>query len=231
MPEQHSHAGHRARMRKRFAENYTFDGFAEHEILEMLLFYVIPRANTNQIAHALIDRFGSIKGVLSASPEELKDVSGLSENGAIALKFFNQLGAYTDKQIFENPDARDFQKSLDYVKTFFKDEKKEKIKVCCINNGCRFQSVTDVSTGQSDHVTLDIKELTKIVLNSGCSTIILAHNHPSALNTPSQEDIILTRKIMGYLRMLEITLLDHYIVGTNGIISMRNCGLIYDSEC
>lgn len=229
--EQHGHDGHRARMRNRFAENYTFDGFAEHEILEMLLFYAIPRANTNQLAHSLIEQFGSIRNVLAASPEELKSVKGLGDSGVTALKIFYQLSFYINRQGISTPSVKDFSASLEYVKTFFKDEKKEKIKVFCINNSFRFQSAKDVSTGKNDHVSLDFKELTKIILNSECNCIILAHNHPFALNTPSQEDIILTRKLMGYLRMLDITMLDHYIVGTNGIISMRNCGLIYDSEC
>lgn len=217
-------------MRERLSKNGSLDGFAEHEILEILLFYVFPRGNTNELAHELINKFGSLRGVLSASKEELMQVKSVGENCAFALKFFSMLTAYAARQDIGSVDVRDYGRMLGYVSTFFTDEKTEKIKVFCVNSACKIQSVSDIGKGTADCVGLDFKELTRIVLNSGCNVIVLAHNHPGGVNTPSQEDVAVTRKIINYLKMLDISVLDHYIVGTNGIVSMRSCGMIYSEE-
>ncbi len=227
---QHNHTGHRQRMRERLSKNGSLDGFAEHEILEMLLFYVFPRGNTNELAHDLINKFGSLRGVLNASKEELMQIKTVGENCAFALKFFNMLTAYAARQDIGSVDVRDYRRMLDYVSTFFTDEKTEKIKVFCVNSSCKIQSVSDIGKGTSDCVGFDFKELTRIVLNSGCNVIVLAHNHPGGENTPSQEDVAVTRKIINYLKMLDISVLDHYVVGANGIVSMRSCGMIYSEE-
>lgn len=228
--QQHNHTGHRQRMRERLSKNGSLDGFAEHEILEILLFYVFPRGNTNELAHELIKKFGSLRGVLNASKEELMQVKAVGENCAFALKFFSMFTAYAARQEIGGVDVRDYGRMLDYVSTFFTDEKTEKIKVFCVNSACKIQSVFDIGKGTSDCVGLDFKELTRIVLNSGCNVIVLAHNHPGGANTPSQEDVAVTRKIINYLKMLDISVLDHYIAGTNGIVSMRSCGMIYSEE-
>lgn len=227
---QHNHTGHRQRMRERLSKSGSFDGFAEHEILEILLFYVFPRGNTNELAHELITKFGSLRGVFNASKEELMQVKSVGENCAFALKFFNMLTVYAARQDIGTVDVRDYGRMLDYVNTFFTDEKEEKIKVFCVNSACRIQSVSDIGSGTSDCVEIDFKELTRIVLNSGCNVIVLAHNHPGGMNTPSQEDIAVTRKIISYLKMLDISVLDHYVVGANGITSMRSLGMIYSEE-
>ena len=228
MAQEHSHSGHRERMRSRLRECMSLDGFAEHEILEMLLFYVFPRGNTNEIAHSLLNRFGSIKGVLQASESELVRVNDVGENCALAMKFFNMLISYVSRQELGNVDVRDYSRMMKYVETFFCGEKKEKIKVFCINNSGRVQSCLYVGTGSSDKVQRGFKDLTNTILNSGCNYAAIAHNHPGADNTPSQEDIILTRKLINYLNLLDIQLLDHYVVGDNGTLSMRSCGFIYE---
>lgn len=227
---QHNHTGHRQRMRERLSKSGSFDGFAEHEILEILLFYVFPRGNTNELAHELITKFGSLRGVLNTSKEELMQVKSVGENCAFALKFFNMLTVYAARQDIGTVDVRDYSRMLDYVNTFFTDEKEEKIKVFCVNSACKIQSVSDIGSGTSDCVGIDFKELTRIILNSGCNVIVLAHNHPGGMNTPSQEDIAVTRKIISYLKMLDISVLDHYVVGANGITSMRSLGMIYSEE-
>ena len=208
MSSQADHGGHRERMRKRFKESGNFKGFSEHEILEMLLFYIVPRKNTNDIAHELIKKFGSLNSVLNASVEELSSVKDMGESSANSLLFFRELINYC-----------------------FRNEKQEKFKVICIDSGFHIKSVTDISAGGARFTPVDFRELTKAVLNSGTDIVILAHNHPDSPNTPSQEDVTLTREVMRYMRCLGVTVLDHYITGKNGTISMRNCGLIHDMEC
>ncbi|MBO5448256.1 MAG: RadC family protein [Ruminococcus sp.] len=227
---QQSHEGHRERMRERLRKSGSLDGFAEHEILEMLLFYVYPRGNTNQLAHELIERFGSLKGVMNASKDELMQVRSVGESCALAIGFFNMLCGYVRRQELGGIDVRDYGKMLEYIPTFFTEEKNEKFKIFCVNSSCRIQSVSDVSSGTENSVPVNFKELTRTVLNSGCRIVVLAHNHPGAPNTPSQEDIAVTREIINYLKMLDITVLDHYVVGINGIMSMRSCGMIHGEE-
>ena len=103
MSSQADHGGHRERMRKRFKESGNFKGFSEHEILEMLLFYIVPRKNTNDIAHELIKKFGSLNSVLNASVEELSSVKDMGESSANSLLFFRELINYcstvTDSRI------------------------------------------------------------------------------------------------------------------------------------
>lgn len=231
MSSQADHGGHRERMRKRFKESGSFKGFSEHEILEMLLFYIVPRKNTNDIAHALIKKFGSLNGVLNASAEEISSVKDMGESSANSIVFFKELINYCSTVTDSRIDVRNISATLDFVKSCFRNEKQEKFKVICIDTGFHIKSVTDISSGGARFTAVDFRELTKAVLNSGTDIVILAHNHPDAPNTPSQEDVTLTREVMRYMRCLGVTVLDHYIAGNNGAISMRNCGLIHDMEC
>lgn len=230
MAENVDHSGHRERMRKRFKNSMSLEGFAEHEVLEMLLYYMIPRKNTNFIAHELIKKFGSIKNVMEASVEELSAVSGISEACAYSIKFIYAASKMFTRGEISHIDVRNFEQMYEYVGGFFENERVEKIKVICINNRFHVQSCSEISVGGSGRAALDFKEMTRTILNSGCSLVALAHNHPNGVCQPSEEDIILTRKAMVYLNTLEITLLDHYITGIDGTISMRNCGFIYDME-
>lgn len=230
-PKNDNHSGHRERMRKRFRETGDLKGFSEHEILEMLLFYVLPRRNTNDLAHELINKFGSLKGVLNASPEELVAVPDMGEGAAHSIAFFDKLMKYCAAQTDDRVDVRDFDGVLRFVDNCFAGEKTEKFKVICIDSGYHIKSVAEVCEGDPRSAPVDFRAMTKAVLNSGCDVIMIAHNHPSAPNTPSQEDVTLTREVIRYMRCLEITVLDHFITGKNGTISMRSCGLIHDMEC
>lgn len=231
MSSQADHDGHRERMRKRFKESGNFKGFSEHEILEMLLFYIVPRKNTNDIAHELIKKFGSLNSVLNASVEELSSVKDMGESSANSLLFFRELINYCSTVTDSRIDIRNISAALSFVNNCFRNEKHEKFKVICIDSGFHIKSVTDISSGGARFTPVDFRELTKAVLNSGTDIVILAHNHPDSPNTPSQEDVTLTREVMRYMRCLGVTVLDHYITGNNGTISMRNCGLIHDMEC
>ena len=225
------HAGHRKRMRERFASDPHLDSFAEHEIMEMLLFYILTRKDTNAIAHELIDRFGSVRGVLDAPVESLKQVKDIGESGAVMIKLFGAIAAHAGVQKHENVTLRDLASFSEYVKSLFAQERTECFKVICITSNLRPGSVATISRGSTTSTPADMRELAKSVLNDAGENIILAHNHPDAPCRPSQEDIILTRKIMQYLSPFDISVLDHYIVGNDGVMSMRSCGFIHDMEC
>ena len=129
MSSQADHGGHRERMRKRFKESGNFKGFSEHEILEMLLFYIVPRKNTNDIAHELIKKFGSLNSVLNASVEELSSVKDMGESSANSLLFFRELINYCSTVTDSRIDIRNISAALSFVNNCFRNEKQEKFKV------------------------------------------------------------------------------------------------------
>ena len=225
------HTGHRARMRQRFAKDERLDGFAEHEIMEMLLFFILTRADTNAIAHDLIDQFGSVRGAVNAPVDRLKQVKGLGENGAVMLKLFGAVADHIGVQKHESVDVRDLSAFSEYVRSLFAQENTECFKVICVTSDLHVGSVSTISRGTATSTPINMRELAKSVLNGAGENVILAHNHPEAACRPSQEDIVLTRKIMQYLAPFDISVLDHYIVGKDGVTSMRSCGFIHDMEC
>ena len=133
MSSQADHGGHRERMRKRFKESGNFKGFSEHEILEMLLFYIVPRKNTNDIAHELIKKFGSLNSVLNASVEELSSVKDMGESSANSLLFFRELINYCSTVTDSRIDIRNISAALSFVNNCFRNEKHTRKNSCPIS--------------------------------------------------------------------------------------------------
>lgn len=229
--EKNIHEGHRERLRKKFQQDFTFDNLAEHEILEMLLFYCYSRCNTNDIAHKLIDKFGSISNVLNASYDELVQSKIIGEKPAISLKFFNSLNIYLHNQKNDyEVDFYDIPRLKNFVTNTFYGLKNESFKIYFTDNNYKIKSYSDISSGTNSSVELKLRDITKAVLNNGCNYFFMAHNHPDTDSKPSENDIILTRKIITHLKTMDIHLLDHFIVGKDNITSMRQEGYIYDHE-
>lgn len=231
MAGENLHDGHRERMRSKFAKSMNLGNFEEHEILEMLLFYCYPRGNTNQTAHRLINRFGSLSGVLDASFEELTASKIVGENPALSLKFFNALNIYlySDKTSDEI-DIRDIPRLKAFIGDLYYGISYEQFKLFFTDNSYILKNYMDIQTGTSQVVEVNLRNVTKAVLNSGVNYFFIAHNHPDSSSAPSDEDILLTKKIITHLRSMDIHLLDHFIAGNDGISSMRQLGLIYDFE-
>ena len=229
--ENNIHKGHRERLRKKFQQSFDFENLEEHEILEMLLFYCYRQCNTNDIAHQLINKFGSINNVLTASYEELVQSKIIGKNPAISLKFFNSLNIYLyNQKCDDDVDAFDIPSLMSFVKDTFYGLEYEIMKVYFTDSNYKIKSYMDVNEGTKNSLELKLKDITKAVLNNGCSYFFIAHNHPNTNSKPSDQDVILTRKVISHLREMDIHLLDHFIVGNDGITSMRQEGYIYDYE-
>ncbi|MBR1862825.1 MAG: RadC family protein [Ruminococcus sp.] len=228
MSEDRPHQGHRDRMRQKFADSGSFSGFAEHEILEMLLFYIYPRCNTNVIAHDLVDEFGSVKGVLAASPEALGKVRGVGEKCAGALGFFGALLSHVQSEDFTGVNAGDFRDVQDFIERQFRFDSEEKLKMYCVTGSGRITNAFTVGRGDCGKVDLDIRRLGLLAVMTECESVLLAHNHPEGDCKPSQHDIVTTRMITNQLSALNIRLFDHCIAGRDGVLSMRARGLIND---
>jgi DNA repair protein RadC len=215
------HEGHRAKMRARFFES-GLRGFAPHEVIEFLLYYTIPRKNTNEIAHALINKFGSIAGVFDATIPELTD-AGLSENSIALFKAITQsLSLYYQSEnksrVYDNT-----QKIREMFATEFPGRNVEEFRLACFNNKLQLKDkIHIISAGTFAATAVNMRRLVETVIKEGSYCIAISHNHPNALPTPSNEDIAATRYILQTLRAIEVHLLDHVIIGLGPPYSMRD---------
>lgn len=223
--EKNIHAGHRERMRERFLAT-GFEGFEQHQILEMLLYYTCPRIDTNVLAHTLINRFGSISGVFDASPEELTKVSGISLNTAVLFKMIPKCTqiyytSRTEKLSFDNT-----RKLIDLFMSCYVGVTNEEFRLACFDNDLRLISNTVICEGAPSFSPINVRRITETALAAKSPCIAIAHNHPGGMPTPSTDDIFATRQIKSVMNSLGISLLDHIVVGANIAVSMRDSALI-----
>jgi DNA repair protein RadC len=215
------HAGHRERVRENVLKN-GFEQLEDHRLLELLLFYSIPREDTNELAHRLLDKFGSLAGVIKASTKELKKVSGVGDNTAVMLSSMGELCVRVLKEgnIKKTPYIKN-QELINLVKSYFISESKERFLVVCLDSGFRLKLIEFISEGDSIRVDFDLKKLVSKVLECDASIVVIAHNHPDGNPFPSGADADVTGSISVMLRKINISLYDHIIIGDNKHFSMR----------
>lgn len=216
------HSGHRERVRQKFADCGEL-AFSDHELLEMLLFYSIPRQNTNDIAHRLIDRFGSLKGVTEARLEELITVEGVGRNTAILIKTTFAINARTKKN---TADKRTHFKSINdiqkYLLGLFLNDSYESVYLLLLNHNFKYLGCKKLCEGDRDYSSVKMDEIVKAVINLNARYIVLAHNHPNGSTRPSREDIDVTLKVQDCLKHIRVSLVDHFIVANGMITSIIN---------
>ena len=222
------HDGHRQRLRQQFVEE-GLDNFTEIQALELLLYPVIPRRDTNPIAHALLDRFGTFAQVLEAPVEELRQVKGIGDNAAAYLRMILEAGRYY--QISHSRNQK-ILSSLDkcgaYLTAFFYGKKVENIYLLCLDAKCMVLTCQKVGEGSVNSAGLSVRKIVEIALRANASAVILAHNHPSGLAIPSDEDIQTTLKVAAALKAVDIQLADHIVVADGDYVSMVQSGLRLD---
>ncbi len=207
-------AGHRSRMRNRYLAS-GLDGFQPHEVLEMLLFYALPRRDTNKIAHELINRFHSLAGVLDADIKDLQDVDGIAEGAAVFLKMLPDVfKAYEMSKISSRITINHSRELRKFMKSLYVNEVCEKAYVICLDSMGRIICAEPVAKGTSRNVVFDIRSVVEIALRNHCDTIMLIHNHPDGNEMPSDSDIYATKALHSALSAIGITLSDHYIKGS-----------------
>lgn len=218
----HVNAGHRDRMRRRFREE-SLDNFADHEILEMLLYYCIPRRDTNGLAHRLLDAFdGSFSAVLDASCEELMQIAGLSENTAVLFSMLPQVfRRYRESMEMHNcPKLCDDAAAGAYFIPKYIGRIKETAMMVCLDSQCRVLSTQILTEGTVDSTSVSIRRIAEIALRYNAFGVMLAHNHPGGQPLPSRADIVLTQEIARGLEVLSIHLVDHIIIAGENYASM-----------
>ena len=218
------HDGHRANMRRRFLAN-ELDGFASHEALELLLYYAIPRRDTNAIAHALMERYGSLSGVLFAPVEDLQKVDGVGENTALLLHLVAPMfrtAMLTDKEVVLSTPER----IGEYLTLLFYGKRQEYADQLCLDQKGRLLACRELVRGASASVSVDVRLVAENAILTAASSVILAHNHPSGLALPSQEDYAFTDRAAAALNAVGIPLTDHIILADNDYVSMADSGFL-----
>ena len=223
------HDGHRERLRQQFLRE-GLDNFTEVQALELLLYPIIPRKDTNPIAHALLSQFGSFSQVLEAPVEELQKVSGVGAHTAAYLHMILHAGRYYQvSRSRQNKILTSLEKCGEYLTAFFYGRQVENIYLLCLDAKCMVLDCRKVGEGSVNSAGLSVRKIVETALHANASAVVLAHNHPSGLAIPSDEDIQTTKKVAAALRAVDIQLVDHIVVAEDDYVSMVQSGLRLDS--
>lgn len=218
------HAGHRERLRARFLAE-GLDSFNEINTLELLLFYCIPRKDTNELAHRLIRYFGSYVNVLNASYEELKKVDGVSDNIATYLTLQSAaVRYYMLNRKLDGVVLRTTQECGSFLQPYFVGKQNETVFLLCLDAKCKVLCCREVSEGSVNAASVSMRKIVDAAISSNATSVILAHNHPSGLALPSQDDVITTQRVARALEAVDVILADHLVMADDEFVSMVQSG-------
>lgn len=213
------HDGHRQRLKARFQKE-GLDHFEKHQVLELLLFYCLPRQDTNPLAHKLLDQFKSVAGVLEATTTELKKVEGVGEGTAQFLHAIGEVKRYCNIEHSLETKLTSIQQCGTYMIPYFDNKKNEVVYLLCLDAKCKVLSCKMVGEGSVNSAGVPIRRIVEMALGEGATTVVLAHNHPSGIAVPSAEDRATTMRLARALSAVEITLADHIVVADGDAVSM-----------
>lgn len=216
------HNGHRARMKRRFATG-GLASFEQHEIIEMLLFFGVPRKDTNPLAHRLIKEFGSMNAVLDAPQEELLRIDGVTENVAALLSFSGALAKeYFRRQVGSGLMLKNTEETGKFVQPQFVGADREMVFMICMDNRCRVLHSGFIFKGDVNATEISIRVVLQTALRHNSTSVIIAHNHPKGFALPSKQDISTTIVLRKALDTAGVLLVDHLIVTDDDCVSMRD---------
>lgn len=220
---------HRQRVFKRF-DNTFLEGFSDHEVLEMLLFYVFEQKDTKTIAKILLNEFGSIEKIFAANAEQLCSVRGIGPASARLLIFFREVTQLLSKRraFREEPVISAASSLIAYLGTSMQDLPEEQLRVLFVNNSNKIIKDEVLSHGVEDQTAVYPRKIMKRAMALNATGIIVVHNHPTGQLRPSNADLVITRAIATAAEALDLRFLDHIIVGREdkGYFSFRENGLI-----
>lgn len=215
------HQKHRERMRKEFLEHGFADDVPPHKILEMLLFFAIPRKDTNETAHLLLKEFGSISGVLEAEITDLQRVDGVGESTAVLIKLMLPLfKKYQSDKAVAKPKFTNMDEVCDFIIKRYFGYKSEVFMVTSFDNDGNLIACDKVVEGDVSSVGVSVRDVVKIVLKRNSACVIISHNHTSGNALPSEADVEMTKSIKTTLQQMGVRLLDHIIVVEDDCVSM-----------
>ena len=215
------HSGHRARLKQRFLQSGLL-GWSDHEIMELLLCYAIPRGDVNGLSHALIDSFGSLAGVLDASPDELERVNGMGGHSVTLLKLIPALGGrYLEERSEMGRIVRTAEQAGAYLAPYFHGARNEMSYVLCLDSKDKVLGVRKVSEGCIYAADINIRRIAEEALALRAARIYLAHNHISNLAFPSYADWQSTDTVRAALGAVGLELVDHLIFVDGDMVSLN----------
>lgn len=220
------HDGHRKRMREKFYKN-GLEAFTDIEALEMLLFYAVPYRETNTLAHALLDKFGSLENVMAADYNHLIQVDGIGDNTASIIKFVPEFMRRLQINIGSKVKVlNSVENAASVIKPYLSGKKIEELYMFCLTTKKTLIRVVPLQKGTVDSVQIYTRHILSEALMNNAHSIILAHNHPSGSKEPSKEDIEKTILIEKTLRGVNIELADHFIIADNDFASLKRMRVI-----
>ncbi len=219
------HSGHRERMRERFL-NTQFDGFEDHQILEMLLFYVYPRTDTNPLAHKLLNKFGTLSAVFDAPLDALIE-AGLTKNAATFLIMIPDIArVYLNDKNNNKSKVIDFDNLGEYFIPKFIGRDDEAVALLLADAKGKEVFCGIVSKGGVHSSEVPVRKIIDLSMRYNAATAVLAHNHPSGVALPSSDDVSLTRKLIKSMDFVGVMLFDHIIVAEDDFVSLRETGFV-----
>lgn len=218
------HSGHRQRLKERYME-HGLENFSDIEALEFLLTFALPRRDTNPIAHALLDCFGSYRQVLEADLEDLIRVPGIGQNAAVLIRFMADSNRrYLISQRQEGTIIQNSKDAGDYLLPRFSYLSKEVAYVLSLDSRSMVTRCRAIAEGMVNKVDFAIRDIVDIALRDKAAGIILAHNHLSGTALPSGADLHTTQQLHQTLATMGVALIDHIIVCDNDFVSLRDSG-------
>lgn len=219
------HKDHRQRLREKFIlaleEGNVDNVLQDHELLEILLYTAIPRKNTNDIAHYLMDEFGSIGGVVDADKEQLEKVFGIGENAAVLVKLVSTLAKRYINDVNDIKNTRLTPLNIgSYIKNLFYGHTNEIAYLLFLDKDCVVRKIKRLASGTVNATPIYPREVVKLAVNERYPYVILAHNHPNSNSMPSAADMEMTKIIEKALSFVEVRLVDHVIVANDKVTSL-----------
>lgn len=224
------HEGHRKRLKDRFRAE-GLDNFDERHVLELLLFYCVPRQDTAPLAKRLLEHFGSVAQVLEASVEELEKVEGVGYQVSTLLSLTTDICRYylvnrtMNQEILNTTD-----RCGDYLLQRFHGRRNETVFLLCLDAKCKVLCCREVGEGSVNSANIPVRRIVETALGVNATTVVLAHNHPSGIALPSDEDILTTRRIAAALDTVEVQLADHIVVADDDYVSLAQSGYYRPGE-
>lgn len=215
------HSGHRSRVKTEFLTR-GMEGWPDHRVLELLLFYAIPQGDVNTLAHALINQFGSLAGVFDASVDDLKKVPGVGDHTAVLVRMIPALtGRYVSDRASRGTIIRDCVDAIHELRPYFMGARNEMVYVLCADGKGKLLGVRKVSEGCVDSAEINIRRTVEEAMSLRAVQIYLAHNHVSNLALPSGADWVATDRLRAILHGVGLNLMDHIVFADDDAVSLK----------
>jgi len=222
MAEKSIHAGHRGRLKEEFLA-HGFKGWPDHKVLELALFYAIPQGDVNDLAHELIERFGSLPGVFDASIDDLCRIKGVSRHTATYLRMLPALiGRYLDRRAPAKVVVNSQQDAMEILRPYFFGCRNELVYILCLDSSGKILGVRQIAEGSIDAADVNLRRIAEESLSLRATRIYLAHNHITNLPLPSGDDWRVTDVVRSALAPFQIELVDHFVFRDGEMVSLKD---------